>query len=414
VQPKEDGPVEEAAPSTAWRTALVVVLALALGFRLGVSTVVIILALVVMIFLHELGHYLTAKWAGMKVTEFFIGFGPRLWSFHRGETEYGLKAIPAGAYVRIIGMSNLEEIDPADEERTYRSKPYWRRLSVAVAGSTMHFILAFGLIFTIFAGIGLPDSHSSDWTVASVVKEPASAAFDAGIRPHDHIASVDGHTFSDFKQMSEYLRARPGETVQLVVQRGSRTFDATATLATRNPRTGEHVGFLGVGPTYPTERKGPVSAVVESGKQFGSLTKATVQGLVHIFSPKGVSHYVDTIVKPDADTKAGVPDAGRPTSIVGIVQVGGQLAHEGWVNVLYLLFGVNVFIGLFNLLPMLPFDGGHVAIATYEKIRSMISGRRYQADVAKLLPFTYVVVAALALLFVTSIYMDIAHPISID
>jgi membrane-associated protease RseP (regulator of RpoE activity) len=311
-------------------------------------------------------------------------------------------------------MSNLEEIDPSDEDRTYRAKPYWRRLSVAVAGSTMHFIMAFALIFVIFAGIGLPDSHSSKWTVASVVQKPASAAYSAGIRPHDRIVSVDGTTFSNFRKMSDYLRAHPGADVNLVVQRGSRTFDATATLATENPSTGEHVGFLGVGPTYPTVRKSPASAVVESGKQFGSLTKATVQGLWHIFSPKGVSHYVDTIVKPDANTKAGVPDAGRPTSIVGIVQVGSELAHDGWVNVLYLLFGVNVFIGLFNLLPMLPFDGGHVAIATYEKIRSMISGRRYQADVAKLLPFTYVVVAALALLFVTSIYMDIAHPISID
>src|SRR4029079_1548556 len=124
--------------------------------------------------------------------------------------------------------------------------------------------------------------------------------------------------------------------------------------------------------------------------------------------------YVDVIVSPDANTKAGVPDAGRPSSIVGIVQVGTELAPDGWVNVLYLLFGVNVFIGLFNLLPMLPFDGGHVAIATYEKIRSMISGRRYQADGAKLLPFTYVVVLALALLFVTTLYLDIAHPISID
>ena len=109
---------------------------------------IVILAIVVMITLHELGHFVMAKRAGMKATEFFLGFGPKLWSTRRGETEYGIKLIPAGAYVRIIGMSNLEEVDPADEERTYRAKPYWRRLSVAVAGSTMHFILAFVLICT--------------------------------------------------------------------------------------------------------------------------------------------------------------------------------------------------------------------------------------------------------------------------
>ena len=408
VQPREDEPIEEVQTSSAWRTALIALLVVVLGYKLGLATVVVILALIVMIFMHELGHYLTAKWAGMKVTEFFIGFGPRIWSFHRGETEYGIKAIPAGAYVRVIGMSNLEEIDPADEDRTYRAKPYWRRLSVAVAGSTMHFLMAFALIFTIFAFIGLPDPDSSKWTVHSVL-EP-SAAFDAGLKADDRILSVDGKTFGSFDDTSEYLRAHPGDTVKLVVLRDGEQLTLDATLGDVNPNTKEHVGFLGVGPTYPSATKSPLSALVESGKQIGTLTKASVTGLVHIFSPEGVTSYVDTVVSPDADTKKGVPTEDRPTSIVGVVHVGSELAHDGWVNVLYLLFGVNIFIGLFNLFPMLPFDGGHVAIATYEKIRSMLTGRRYQADVAKLLPFTSVVVAALALLYVTSIYMDIAHP----
>src|SRR4051812_7182948 len=119
---------------------------LALGFVAGWPVLVIVLAIIVMIFLHELGHYVTAKWAGMKVTEYFIGFGPRIWSFQRGETEYGVKAIPAGAYVRIIGMNSLDEVDPADEPRTYRQQPFWQRFTVAVAGSTMHFLLALILL----------------------------------------------------------------------------------------------------------------------------------------------------------------------------------------------------------------------------------------------------------------------------
>jgi membrane-associated protease RseP (regulator of RpoE activity) len=410
VQPPESEQVEAVRATSPWRTVLISALALAVGLKLGVATVVVILAIVIMIFMHELGHYLTAKWAGMKVTEFFIGFGPRIWSFHRGETEYGIKAIPAGAYVRIIGMSNLEEIDPADEERTYRAKPYWRRLSVAVAGSTMHFIMAFLLIFTIIVGFGLPTA--SQWKVASIVKP--SAAYDAGVRPGDRIVSVDGRTFPNFDKASEYLRSQPGETVNLVVRRDGRELEMQATLGTENPNTGEHVGFLGVGPTYPLVREGPVPAAWHSVNQMWQLSRASVSGLVHIFSPKGVTHYVDTIVSPDANTKKGVPEDGRPTSIVGIVQVGSDLAQQGAVNLLYLLFGFNIFIGLFNLLPTLPFDGGHVAIATYEKIRSMISGRRYQADVAKLLPITYAVVLVLALLFVTSVYLDIAHPLSID
>ncbi|HEV7886316.1 MAG TPA: site-2 protease family protein, partial [Acidimicrobiales bacterium] len=119
-----------------------------------VKTVAVVFALIVMIMLHELGHFLTAKWAGMKVTEYFLGFGPRLWSVRRGETEYGIKAIPLGGYVKIIGMSTMEEVAPEDEPRTYRAKGYWQRLSVAVAGSTVHFILAFALLWSLLVFVG--------------------------------------------------------------------------------------------------------------------------------------------------------------------------------------------------------------------------------------------------------------------
>jgi membrane-associated protease RseP (regulator of RpoE activity) len=408
VAPKEE--IEERTTSP-WRTVLISLLVLAAGAKLGLSTVIVIVALIAMIFMHELGHYLTARWAGMKVTEFFIGFGPRIWSFTRGETEYGVKAIPAGAYVRIIGMSNLEEVDPADEDRTYRAKPYWRRMSVAVAGSTMHFLMAFALIFTIHVTFGMEDVHTPRWSVDSIVKP--SAAVDAGIQIGDRIVSVDGRSLRTFDDVSNYLRGHPGERVTLGVLRDGEIRTIDATLGTENPNTGEHVGFLGVGPTFPAERKTPIPALVQSTKDVGTMAKLSVSGLVHIFSPSGVSHYVDTLVKPDANTRAGVPDAERPTSVVGIVRAGSEASHDGWVNVLFLLFGVNVFIGLFNMLPMLPFDGGHVVIATYEKIRSRMLGREYRADVAKLLPLTYAIVLVLAVLFVTSLYLDIVHPVSI-
>ncbi|MGH9286410.1 MAG: site-2 protease family protein, partial [Acidimicrobiales bacterium] len=132
------------------------------------GTIGVLLAIIGMIMLHELGHFVMAKRAGMKVTEFFLGFGPRLWSFRRGETEYGVKAIPAGGYVRIIGMSNVEEIDPADEERTYRSKAYRHRLGVAVAGSTMHFNIAAGLLFLLYAAVGEPSARP---VVEQIVKD---------------------------------------------------------------------------------------------------------------------------------------------------------------------------------------------------------------------------------------------------
>jgi membrane-associated protease RseP (regulator of RpoE activity) len=312
--------------------------------------------------------------------------------------------------VKIIGMSNLEDdIDPVDEPRTYRSKSYGRKLSVAVAGSTMHFLMAFALIFIVFAGFGVQDD--AVWHVGSVTNP--SAAFDAGLQPGDKIVGVDGQSFADFRAMSTYLRANPGEAVELSVVRDGHDLVLDATLATENP-DGEHVGFLGVGPTYPYQRVSPGAAVVDGIKEFGTVAKGSVLGLAHIFSPSGVRGYVDTIANPDDDNGNAKLTEDRPTSVVGITQIGSQVAENGYVNVLYLLFGVNVFIGIFNLLPILPFDGGHVAIATYEKIRTMRSGRRYEADVAKLLPLTYVVVLALALLFVTSLYLDIAHPVSVN
>ena len=408
VQPREDEVVEEVTTTSPWRTLALAAVVLVLGYRLGVDVLIMIVGLIFMIFMHELGHYLTARWAGMKVTQFFIGFGPRIWSFHRGETEYGFRVIPAGAFVTIIGMSNLEDVDPAEEERTYRAKPYWRRMSVALAGSTMHFLMAFVLVFIVFVGVGVQDDNV--WRIGTV-SQP-SAAFDAGLRPGDRVLTVDGNRFETFEPMSEYLRARPGEAVTLEVERDGQNQTLEATLAAENP-AGEKVGFLGVAPTYPYQRVAPGAAVVDSVQEFGSVMKASVLGLAHIFSPSGIEGYVDTIANPDDENGKAIISEDRPTSIVGIVDIGSQVVERGIVNVLYLFFGINIFIGIFNLVPLLPFDGGHVAIATYEKIRSMRSGQRYQADVAKMLPVTYAVVAVLALLFVTSIYLDITHPVDL-
>jgi membrane-associated protease RseP (regulator of RpoE activity) len=409
VAPREIDPNEDVEVSAA-PVLVGIAAAIVLGLWLSVPMTIMVVSLIVMILLHELGHYLTAKWGGMKVTQFFLGFGPRIWSVQRGETEYGVRAIPAGAFVTVIGMSNLEEVDPADEERTYRAKPYWRRLTVAVAGSTMHFLMAYLLILVILVGFGM--RNPEHWIVATV--SSPSAAADAGLQPGDRVAAVDGQRFEDFQAMSEYLRDHPGDAVTLDVLRDGERLQLRTTLGTENPTTGEKVGFLGIGPDYPYETTSFPSALVDGVKEGWHVAQDSVGGLAHIFSPSGVKGYVDTIANPDDENGQARITEDRPTSVVGIAQIGSQIAENGYVNVLYLLFGVNIFIGIFNLLPILPFDGGHVAIATYEKIRSMISGRRYQADVAKLLPLTYVVVLALALLFVTSMYLDIAHPVKLQ
>ena len=144
-------------PGADWRLGLLVASTVALGALAGMAWLVIIGALVLMIFLHELGHFLTAKWSGMKVTEFFLFFGPKIWSFRRGETEYGIKLIPLGAYVRIIGMSNLDaDVPPEDEHRTFRQQSYPKRLLVVSAGSLMHMLQAFVLLVIVFSVLGVP------------------------------------------------------------------------------------------------------------------------------------------------------------------------------------------------------------------------------------------------------------------
>ena len=401
--------VEPAGEVTSWvRRVLITAAVVALGLSVSLPTLAIILALVFMIFMHELGHYLTARAAGMKVTEFFIGFGPRLWSFRRGETEYGFKAIPAGAYVRIIGMSNLEQVDPGDEARTYRQKPYWRRMSVALAGSTMHFLMAIVLFFTVVSVIGTPDPTSSRWTVGAVSE--GSAAEAAGLQVGDRVLAVDGTRFESFQALSAHLRANPGERVELLVQRGERELTLPTTLGT-NQSEGQTVGFLGVGAQFPNRRIGPLEGAVEAVQATGETMWLSVKGLGQFFSPAGLSGYVETLTGGAAGSDAEAPPEDRIISVVGAVQIASQSADVA--AALYFLFAINVFIGVFNLTPLLPFDGGHVAIATYERIRSR-GGRRYFADVSKLMPLTYAVVALLALVFVSSLYLDIVDPVSLQ
>ncbi|HEX9260812.1 MAG TPA: M50 family metallopeptidase, partial [Acidimicrobiales bacterium] len=275
--------------------ALVGLLVLA-GLAWGWAVVIVIVALMTMIFLHELGHFVTARWTGMKATEFFLGFGPRLWSFRRGEVEYGVKAVPAGAYVRIIGMSMMDEVAPTDEDRTYRSKSYPARVLVAAAGSIMHFILGLLLLFATFTMFGVP--HEDNWVVGNV--SPGSPAAEIGLQPDDRIVSVDGAPVSDFASLTTVVRSQPGQQVSLVVERDGEQITMQPTLASANP-AGEPVGFLGIGPSYPYVREPVPSAVWESTKEFGNVMVRSVTGLGRLFSPDGLRGYVDNFSAEPSD-----------------------------------------------------------------------------------------------------------------
>jgi membrane-associated protease RseP (regulator of RpoE activity) len=390
----------------------------------GPPLLIVITAIVLMICLHEFGHYATAKWSGMKVTEYFLGFGPKLWSFKRGETEYGVKAIPAGAYVRVIGMNNLEEVPPEDEPRTYRQQSFPKRLLVVSAGSGMHFILAIVCIFLMLTVTGAPGGHvfqqdNTNWSIVEVV--PNSAAAAAGLQPGDRVLSIDGEPIDSYTRMREIVQPRPGKTVTLDVKRGDHTFTTSATLANENG-----IGKLGVSSQGPqNEKVGVVTAAGRSVSEFGTGVKDSLGALGKLFSPSGIADFASKVRNGgspavDAPAAGGAPSSGpssddsnRPLSIIGATRIGSDLTAEGLLGFLIFFTGINLFIGIVNMVPLLPLDGGHVAIAVYERIRSR-KGKRYQVDVMKLLPLTYAVVMLLIVLFVSTVFLDLVDPISVN
>lgn len=476
--PGSGGPGEPPRPETSQTLRLVLLTAAALlaYWRLGGWGIVVIAGLFIMITLHELGHYIMAKRSGMKVTEFFLGFGPRIWSFRRGETEYGLKAIPLGAYVRIIGMSSAEEVPPEDEHRTYRSKPFWQRFGVAVAGSTMHGIQALVLVFVLLAFAGMPggtvlkpaSEGSPSWTVRALV--PDCPAERAGLQPGDRLLTVDGQPMEDWDVLTAYVGEHPGKTVTVTLERDGKTLERSLRLAVRKSG-GVTIGTLGVSPQFeqpPTERVGVLAAIPQTFDEVGATLGASLQGLGHFARPSTIKEFArqvanassdraeadresaptTTVAAPPTSSPASTPGTTTPptngdttsedracaasmaaggssgdsadpsarlTSIIGIFQLGRSFGQsDGLRSVLALLAAINIFIGVFNLLPFPILDGGHVVVAVYEKVQEWRLGlkTRYLADITRALPVVYGFLFLLGLLAISTIYLDIVNPVA--
>ncbi len=399
---------EASSPARALLLLAAMVAIVALSIANGsFPAVAFVLALVASVMLHEAGHYLTAKWTGMKVTEFFFGFGPRLWSFRRGETEYGVKAIPAGGYVKIIGMSNLDKgIDPADEPRTYRQQSYPRKVLVGVAGIVTHFVMALVILVFTWTVVGVPDPDRPTREVGSIsrLESGPSPAEEAGFRVGDRIVSVDGRALGGWDELPPYIRERPGQAITFVVERDGRQVTLTATPAPVTPE-GTARGFVGIGSEPEVERVNPLVAVGRSVQDIGRLTVGSVKALGTFVSPSSLGDYGDQVIGGDR----GDPEA-RPVSVVGVVRIADQAADSGLFAFIGILVMLNIFVAVFNMVPLLPLDGGHIAIATYERIRSR-RGRTYHADVQKLLPLTAAVVVLLVTLGLTSVWLDITDPL---
>ena len=361
---------------------------------------VFVVGLLVSVFLHEMGHYLTSKWTGMKVTQFFMGFGPRLWSRQRGEVEYGVRAFPLGAYVRVVGMNNLDDCAPEDEPRAYRSKSYPRKMLVICAGSLVQFLLAFALFTGIFSLAGVP-GETGTVTFAKVVPLVGggeSAAMRAGLRDGDVVVSVDGVAVTTRSEVSRAIdAAKPGDTMELVVERDGETLVVVPTLSGVGDRA-----YLGVVmESYGWVPTGPVEALGEAAAEVVTTAARSARGVFTVFNPVNL---VSNVTADVADPQT------RPSTVVGATQVGGRMGEsQGLRGVLLLLASVNVVFATLNLFPLLPFDGGHAAIATYERIRSR-KGRTYHADAAKMSTLAVVTMVAMLAVFAVGLYLDITQP----
>jgi len=388
---------------------------------------IFLVALLVSVMLHETGHFVAAKRFGMKATRYFVGFGPTLWSTRRGETEYGIKAFPVGGFVKIEGMTSLDDVDPEDEPRSFRRAPGWQRLIVLAAGSFMHFVIAAVLIFGLALSIGVENDNTTKLgTVATCVptNEQAltsgaactsgaakSPAVIAGLKVGDQVTGFNGAPVSNWTQLSnEILKVKPGTPVSLTVERDGHSL----TLHTALAQVPGHGSYFGIAPTTVFQRQNPVDAVKYVGTGFSQVVTGSVSALAHL--PAAVPQ----LFAKDRSSTA----AGNVSSVVGAARETGQAvaANVGWEYkvsfVLLLIASLNIFVGVFNLLPLLPMDGGHVAVVIWERIKALFARLRRKpdpgmVDYRKLVPVSFSIFLVLVVFGVMLILADIVNPVSI-
>ena len=446
----------------------------ALLYTLGV--VAFVLAILVSIGLHEFGHLVPAKKFGAKVPQWFIGFGPTVWSKQIGETEYGIKAIPLGGYVKIVGMlppgaealveettydedgeavhkvrrsntglftqlisdaraAEWEYVKQHDTDRLFYRLPWWKKVIVMAGGPMVNIAIAFALFVLLFATYGNPRDEVVEPTVAAVPacvipveelprdcteSDPATPASEAGIQPGDEILSFNGEPYRGWESLQSQIRANAAGDAVIEVQRGDERLTLTTNTTVTLRRTSieddtlTEVGFLGVQPETHFETGG----VLYTTRQMGTMTVETVKALGQL--PVKVYEVGRAIVGLQER------DPESPVSIVGGGRFAGEAASsdafpltEKIVTLLFLIASFNFFIGMFNFVPLLPLDGGHIAGALYEGLKRGIARLRGRpdpghVDVAKLLPVAYVVGLAMLVMGVILIVADLVVPLHLS
>ena len=390
---------------------------------LGVLAFVV--ALLISVMIHEFGHFFFAKKFGMKVTEFFLGFGYKIWSFTRGETEFGVKAIPAGGYCRIVGMSTEEELSPEDEPRAFVKASAPRRLVVLGAGSVSHFIIGFFLLFVIFFGIGvsttlpvidqvLPCLNTSATSSACTAGATASPAKSAGLLPGDRILSINGKVVTDWSSDIQIIRNSAGKPVSLQINRSGQSLLLVVT-PKQVTVSGKSYGMLGIISKIGLQREGVVTSLHDTWSLGSNFFSTSIKSLISLPSK------VPTLFR---QTFLGAKrDANGLVGVVGVAQATAATASDRALTFgdkletfLLIIASLNIFVGIFNLLPLLPLDGGHMAVAVIDGVRRSNARRRGRpapAPIAleKLMPLTAVVFIFLVGLSLMLLAADIFNPV---
>ena len=429
---------------------------------LVLGIVLFALGLALTIAWHELGHFLTARMFGIRVPQFMIGFGPTVFSRKRGETEYGLPAIPLGGFIRMIGMippapgerigrsrrsgmfqgmiddiraESDREFLPGDEDRQFWTRKPWQRIIVMAAGPFMNLVLALVLFTVILMGFGVPTAQPVIESVQACMKPssqmvgpkaddctgfPPTPAAAAGLRSGDRIVSFEGRGYTDWEDMQKAIRAAHG-TVTVVVERDGRQLPLHATLAENQvptfdstPDNPQYVtaSFLGVSPIMPVTRQTPGQVLDEAGTR---LTQ-TVHSIARL--PQKVPELFGSVFLGEKRDPYG------PVSVVGVSVLGGKVLESQQpvstqiATFVYLLAAVNLSLCLLNLLPILPLDGGHILPALWEATKKRIARIRGRpdpgpVDLARLMPLAQAFALVIVLYGGLVIVADIINPVQL-
>ena len=397
-----------------------------------IGVVLFALGIAISVALHECGHMWAAQATGMKVRRYFIGFGPKIWSFQRGETEYGIKALPLGGFCDIAGMTALDELEPEELDRAMYRQKTWKRLFVMLAGIGMNFILGFILIVVLAIGWGLPNLNDPPATALGdmscvPVQNPDGSLQDctgsgpaeqAGLQKGDVVTAVNGKPVDAWADFVSETQKQTGPFTY-TVKRGDQQLTLTVTPQRvqrlvkddAGNKTLKEVSAIGAGQDYYLPVKyNALAAIPASGAFTGDMFIKTFESLAQM--PSKVVDLWHAVT-------GGERDANTPISVVGASVIGGQTAERGlWQVFVLLLASLNFFLGIFNLLPLLPLDGGHMAVTIYEKIRNVFRARRglppgNPVDYMKLMPATYVVLFIGGAYMLLTLTADIVNPIQL-